>query len=92
MFDKKTILSKSKYFPGSSKYFKIDYPSHDANVYLSAVNGLTNIAIANRILIANYVHRILKKFKTKFKFDLMWDSCHDTIKKLIQKVKKFIHT
>ena len=25
MFDKETILNKSKFFPGSSKYFKLDY-------------------------------------------------------------------
>ena len=94
MFDKETILNKSKFFPGSSKYFKLDYPSYDANLYLSAVNGLTNIAVANRIWLAKYFESNLKRIiKSNFQFNLLWDSCHDTIKKLSTKNKKnfFIH-
>lgn len=94
MLDKETILNKSKFFPGSSKYFKLDYPSYDADLYLAAVNGLTNIAVANRIWLAKFFERNLKSvFKSNFKFKLLWDSCHDTIKKLNVKNKKniFIH-
>ena len=88
--DKESILNKSNYFLGANKYFSIKYPSYDPKLYLSAINSLTNLSLVNRLWLGIYCIKILKNTKSKIIDNLLWDSCHDSIQRLINLKLKII--
>ena len=92
LFEKKNILNKKNFLPGSSKYFGLDQDSYDGRSYLSAMAYICNIAISNRIYLASIIDNYIKK---KFKINnmnLIWDCIHDSIQKETTKKKtKIVH-
>jgi len=91
LFDKNTIQNKLNFFPGSSKYFSINYDTHQGKIYYLAINALTNLSLVNRLWLGKYTNKIIKKFiKGDIKSSLLWDSVHDSIQ-IYNKSKDIIH-